>query len=63
MGKQNPNVTYCWCFLEKDVESSICQWFKFFLQLTFNLLSIKSYVSRLFSALSSLNIFGKFLFL
>ena len=30
MAKQNPNVTYRWCFLEKYAEGSICQWFKFF---------------------------------
>ena len=29
MAKENPKVTYRWCFLEKYVESSICQWFKF----------------------------------
>ena len=37
MAKQNPNVTYRWCFLEKYVASGICQWFKFFFS---NLLSI-----------------------
>ena len=30
MAKQNPNVTYQWCFLEKYVDSCNCQWFKFF---------------------------------
>ena len=35
MAKQNPNVTYRWCFLEKYVESSICLWFKFFSQIYF----------------------------
>ena len=40
MAKQNRNVTYRWRLLEKYVESSICQWFKFFLRFTFNLLFI-----------------------
>ena len=31
MAKQNPNVTYQWCFPEKYVEGWICQWFKFYL--------------------------------
>ena len=30
MAKQNSNVTYPWCFLEKHVEGCICHWFKFF---------------------------------
>ena len=29
MAKQNPNVYYQWCFLEKYVEGWIYQWFKF----------------------------------
>ena len=37
MAKQNPNVTYQWCFLEKYVESCICQWFKFFPPIYFKL--------------------------
>ena len=30
MTKQNPSVSYRCCSLEKNVESSICQWFKIF---------------------------------
>ena len=30
MTKQNPNVTFQWCFLKKYLEGCICQWFKFF---------------------------------
>ena len=29
MAKQNPNVYYQWCFLEKYVEGWIYQWFNF----------------------------------
>ena len=32
MAKQNPNVTYQWCFPEKYVKGWICQWFKFYLK-------------------------------
>ena len=35
MAKQNANLTYHWCFLEKHVESCICQWFKFFAPIYF----------------------------
>ena len=37
MAKQNPNVTYQWCFLEKYVEGSICQGFKSFSPIYFQL--------------------------
>ena len=37
MAKQNPKVTYQWCFLEKDVEGCICQWFEFFSPIYFQL--------------------------
>ena len=37
MAKQNPNVTYQWCFLEEYVECCICQWFKFFSPIYFQL--------------------------
>ena len=30
MAKQNPNVTYQWCFPEKYVEGWICQWFNIY---------------------------------
>ena len=29
MAKQNPNVTYPWCFPKQYVEGWICQWFEF----------------------------------
>ena len=37
MAKQNPNVTYKCCFLKKDVEGCICQCFKFFSPIYFQL--------------------------
>ena len=37
MAKQNPNVTYRWCFLEKYVEDWICQWLKFSCPISFQL--------------------------
>ena len=35
MAKQNPNLIYQWCFLEKYGENCICQWFKFFAPIYF----------------------------
>ena len=35
--KKNLNVTYQWCFPEKYVEGWICQWFKFFSPIYFQL--------------------------
>ena len=37
MSNQNPNVTYQWCFLEIYVEECICQGFKFFSTIYFQL--------------------------
>ena len=37
MDEQNPNVAYQWCFLEKYVKGRICQWFKSFCPIYFQL--------------------------
>ena len=37
MAKQNPNVSFLWCFLEIYVGDSICQGFKFFSPICFQL--------------------------
>ena len=37
MAKQNPYVNYQWCFVEKTCEGCVCQWFKFFSPIYFQL--------------------------
>ena len=49
MAKQNSNVTYQWCFLEKYVEGCICQWFKFFSPIYFQLYHKVLFFIKVFS--------------